>query len=131
MVIKALSDGLTHVPFRDSRLTRILTDSLGKLLIYLIIVIVCLLPLLSHTYSHYLQTYWVSYLSYFILCHPLRSLQVRRSSVVVVVVVVVVRAEAVCSSSFLSSYCTLVHSFLSYFFLITFFVLPSFLHFYL
>ena len=31
MVIKALSDGIGHVPFRDSRLTRLLMDSLGKL----------------------------------------------------------------------------------------------------
>ena len=30
MVIKALSDGVGHAPFRDSKLTRLLSDSLGK-----------------------------------------------------------------------------------------------------
>ena len=29
MVIKALSDGVGHAPFRDSKLTRLLSDSLG------------------------------------------------------------------------------------------------------
>ena len=30
MVIKALSDGVGHAPFRDSKLTRLLSDSLGE-----------------------------------------------------------------------------------------------------
>lgn len=54
MVIKALSDGLTHAPFRDSRLTRILTDSLGE-------------QCLSFFCSHYLYSFFISSTFYF--CH--------------------------------------------------------------